>query len=102
MKSRLLVYGLLLIFSVQLLPIKEYGKILYSNLIQEELVEQGDCREQILESSDDDLTKINSIQNFHLNSFLGNALSNKTHPSVTLLFTQLPSDIPTPPPLLNV
>lgn len=101
MKSRLLVYGLLLIFSVQLLPIKEYGKILYSNLIQEELVEQGDCREQILESSNDDCPKINSIQHFYLNYLLDNALHIKTHPSVTRIFSQFPGDIPTPPPLSN-
>jgi hypothetical protein len=101
MKSRLLVYGLLLVFSVQLLPIKEYGKILYGNQIQEELLEQGDCREQIIESSDDDLPKINSIQNFYLNSFLGKVLLNRVHPSVTRIFSQFPCDIPTPPPLLN-
>lgn len=102
MKTCLPGYILLLLLSFQLLTVKEWGKILYSNTIQEEILEPIKCSEEINESSEDVWPFINSIRFFALNKNTENTSKRKPHPYVTRLYANLSFDIPTPPPLFSV
>lgn len=101
MKVKWLVYILLTMMSIQLLPIKEVGKIFYKNLLLEELCANPDGEEKIEESSEDHLNPnyiISQIQR-------PTALIGETNINNQQFQSSMPSkiihEVLTPPPLIS-
>ena len=101
MHSRWMIYTLLLIFSVQLLPVKEWGRMLYNNAVQEEICETTDSSEQVKNSSDDTISYINYIHTLSMHD-AANASNRRIRTSASRLYAHFSCEIPTPPPLFCV
>jgi hypothetical protein len=101
MKSRFTLYILLAVISIQILPVKEVGAILYGNLLTEELCntlpDDGESKKATLE---DEIKNTEFIQGPHPSLSVYNMVFCNKHLPASEDFISRPSDdIPTPPPL---
>jgi hypothetical protein len=101
MRSRWMTYFLLLILSVQLLPVKEWGRMLYNNTVQEEICEPMESGEQVKNSSDETFSYINCFYTLSIHDATI-ASNRRLRSAATRLCAHFPSEIPTPPPLFSV
>ncbi|RYY24359.1 MAG: hypothetical protein EOO04_13160 [Chitinophagaceae bacterium] len=101
--KHLIAYIFLMIFSFQVLPVKELGKILFKNQITEEEVhgykghEDGKSLKQKLDGGDPYQNADESFQCFARAKFLTNRISTALHAADKLPRNHVP-DIVTPPP----
>jgi hypothetical protein len=89
------------VVSIQLLPIKEIGSMLYANSLQEELCSASWDAEKEKDTDFDSNTCKSNIQNFYIavvDLDPVEAVSRK-RTSDTFLHSRLTDDVQTPPPL---
>lgn len=101
MKSRFALYFLLAVISIQILPVKEVGAILYGNLLTEELCntmsDGGESKKSTLE---DEIKNTEFIQGAYPSITVSCMVFKNTRLQRAEDYTSRPSDeIPTPPPL---
>ncbi len=101
MKSRFTLYFLLAVISIQILPFKEVGAILYGNLLTEELCNtMPDDGESKKSSVEDEIKNTEFIQGGYPSLSVYWMAFNNKNLQTSEHFTSRPSDeIPTPPPL---
>lgn len=101
MKSRFTLYFLLAVISIQILPVKEVGAILYGNLLTEELCntfpDDGEPKKSSLE---DEIKNTEFIQGNYPSFAVSCMVFKNSRLQRSEDFISRPSDeIPTPPPL---
>jgi len=101
MFKRLIAYFLLAVISMQLLPVKELGRLLYGNMMTEEWYSAMPENEDLKKSAkDDEIKKPECVYACNiLQAHFYTAKNSAAHLCLNSYISRLSDDIPTPPPL---